>query len=266
MRPLSGLLTAVKRRKKACTCRPFCHLENEGISMVAENEGAAVDQVAPPPAIRVQCFIDGYNLYHGIDEAGDPRGHWVDLKKLCERYLPKNSIISDVFWFSAKPTHLSQSINSNYDNYATALRMSGVSLIGGKFKKKNSKCEVSRGCGQSFFKHEEKESDVNLAISLVSNACDDNFDLGVVITADSDLCPPLKYVRDKFPGKELWLVAPPGRINRAKDLCSLATRSLEINSAALRACIMRDEFRDQGILVASRPQDWRRAPNRGRRG
>jgi len=236
------------------------------MNMSSENAGTIVEQEASLPPKRVQCFIDGYNLFHGIDEAGDRSNHWVDLKKLCQRYLPKNTIITNVFWFSAKPTHLSKDVNDKYDNYSKALSMSGVSLVNGRFKRKPSKCEVVSGCGQSFMKHEEKESDVNLAITLVANACNNSFDIGIVITADSDLCPPIKYVRDNFPDKELWLVAPPGRRTRANDLCSIASRDIEINSTALRACCMRDDFFEDGTLVARRPNDWRRTPNRGRRG
>lgn len=234
--------------------------------MSSVSEGIAEQQVATQPKLRVQCFIDGYNLYHGIDEAGDPTGHWVDLKKLCKRYLPSTAEIIDVFWFSAQPSHLSKSINDNYTSYSKALSMSGVSLVSGRFKRKPAKCEGASGCGMNFFKHEEKESDVNLAISLVANACNDKFDIGVVITADSDLCPPIRFVRDNFPEKELWLFAPPGRIKRANDLCVISTKSLEINAKALRACLMRDDFYEQGQLVASRPQAWRIVPNRGRRG
>lgn len=234
--------------------------------MSSENEGTAGEQEAALPPKRVQCFIDGYNLFHGIDEAGDRSNHWVDLKKLCQRYLPKNAIVVDVFWFSAKPTHLSKDINEKYEHYSKALSMSGVSLIGGRFKKKPSKCEVASGCRQAFMKHEEKESDVNLAITLVASACNDKFDIGIVITADSDLCPPIKFVRDNYPHKELWLLAPPGRIKRANDLCLISTKSLEINAVALRACCMRDDFFDQGALVARRPNDWRRIANQGRRG
>ncbi|MBS2121192.1 NYN domain-containing protein, partial [Salmonella enterica subsp. enterica serovar Typhimurium] len=101
----------------------------------------------------------------------------------------------------------------------------------------------------------EKESYVNLAISLVSCACNDEYDIAIIITADSDLCPPIKYVRERFPNKELWLVAPPGRIRRATDLCSLSSRSMEIKNDALRDCCMRDEFYKDGVLVARRPQE-----------
>ncbi|TLC77812.1 NYN domain-containing protein, partial [Salmonella enterica] len=158
-------------------------------------------------------------------------------------------------------SHLSRAINENYQNYASALTECGVDVIGGRFKKKNVTCEADHGCGGVFHKHEEKESDVNLAISLVSGACNDEYDIAIIITADSDLCPPIKYVRERFPNKELWLVAPPGRIRRATDLCSLSSRSMEINNGALRACCMRDEFYKGGVLVARRPQEWRAVAN-----
>lgn len=221
-----------------------------------------VENITQPK--RVQCFIDGYNLFHAIDETGNKSLHWVDLKSLCQRYLPKNARIENVFWFSAKPSHLSKNINDNYDNYVNALIECGVDVIGGRFKRKNAKCEVDKGCRGAFFKHEEKESDVNLAIGLVANACNDDFDIAIVITADSDLCPPIKYVKDNFPDKELWLIAPPGRRNRANDLCVLSSKSLEINSNALRASSMRETYSKAGSVVARRPAEWQFVANQGR--
>ncbi|HGD7532470.1 TPA: NYN domain-containing protein [Escherichia coli] len=230
-------------------------------SMETEQQPQQTTEQIEVKTKRVQCFIDGYNLYHAIEETGNKALHWVDLKSLCKRYLPKNASIDNVFWFSAKPSHLSRAINENYQNYASALTECGVDIIGGRFKKKNVTCEADHGCGGVFHKHEEKESDVNLAISLVSGACNDEYDIAIIITADSDLCPPIKYVRERFPNKELWLVAPPGRIRRATDLCSLSSRSMEINNGALRACCMRDEFYKGGVLVARRPQEWRAVAN-----
>ncbi|MGG2917527.1 NYN domain-containing protein, partial [Klebsiella pneumoniae] len=186
-------------------------------------------------------------LYHAIEETGNKALHWVDLKSLCKRYLPKDASIENVFWFSAKPSHLSRTVNDNYQNYTNALTECGVDVIGGRFKRKNVKCEADNGCGEVFHKHEEKESDVNLAISLVSGACNNEYDIAIIITADSDLCPPIKYVKERFPDKELWLVAPPGRIKRAADLCLMSSKNMEINSNALRASCMRDEFYKGGV-------------------
>lgn len=46
--------------------------------------------------------------------------------------------------------------------------------------------------------NEEKGSDVNLATQLLLDAFDDNFDLAVVISNDSDLAWPILKVRQKF--------------------------------------------------------------------
>lgn len=237
-------------------------LLSRGIVASMEATQESVENTTQPK--RVQCFIDGYNLFHAIEEAGNKSLHWVDLKSLCRRYLPKNTIIENVFWFSAKPSHLSKNINDNYDNYVAALLECGVDVIGGRFKRKNAKCEVDQGCRGAFFKHEEKESDVNLAISLVAGACNDEFDIAIVITADSDLCPPIKYVKEKFPEKELWLIAPPGRRKRANDLCVLSTKDLEINANALRASSMRESYSKDGSVIAKRPAEWQFLASQGR--
>lgn len=46
--------------------------------------------------------------------------------------------------------------------------------------------------------NEEKGSDVNLATQLLLDAFDDNFDLAVLISNDSDLAWPILKVRQKF--------------------------------------------------------------------
>jgi uncharacterized LabA/DUF88 family protein len=55
-------------------------------------------------------------------------------------------------------------------------------------------------------KGEEKGVDVELAIDLVRLAIDDEFDVAVLASADSDLVPPLQFVADRFPEKALVTV------------------------------------------------------------
>jgi uncharacterized LabA/DUF88 family protein len=47
----------------------------------------------------------------------------------------------------------------------------------------------------------EKGIDVELSIDLVSLAMDDEFDVAVVASADTDLQPPIEFVLDRYPGK-----------------------------------------------------------------
>lgn len=217
---------------------------------------------------RVQCFIDGYNLFHSIEDNNDKSLHWVDLKALCQSFLPKNTKLNDVFWFSAEPSHLSNDAIKNHSEYKKALEAYGVTAILGKFKRKKIKCIAERGCGQEFNKHEEKESDVNLAIKLVGCACKNEFDIAIVITADSDLCPPIRFVRDEYPDKEVWVIAPVKRKKRATDLQLLCCRTdkLELSAKQLRRFLMRDKVYRSSMLVAERPQEWQVSTHQRGRG
>lgn len=53
---------------------------------------------------------------------------------------------------------------------------------------------------------EEKGVDVELAIDFVGLALDDEFDVAVLASTDSDLVPPLRFVADRFPDKTLVTV------------------------------------------------------------
>ena len=56
-------------------------------------------------------------------------------------------------------------------------------------------------------KSEEKGSDVNLATYLLVDAFDDDYEMAVVVTNDSDLAEPIRLVRQKFRKKVLVLTS-----------------------------------------------------------
>lgn len=39
--------------------------------------------------MRVAAFIDGFNFYHAIDDAGHHHFKWVNLRALCQQFAPK---------------------------------------------------------------------------------------------------------------------------------------------------------------------------------
>ncbi len=52
------------------------------------------------PVERVRCYIDGFNLYHAIQDLGKPHLKWVDLMALGEVFLMRRSQRLDaVFYF-----------------------------------------------------------------------------------------------------------------------------------------------------------------------
>jgi hypothetical protein len=68
-----------------------------------------------------------------------------------------------------------------------------------------------RQCGATWTSYEEKETDVNIAVSLVADAASSASDIALVLSADSDLCPAIRTSRMVAPGRRLVAAFPPRR-------------------------------------------------------
>jgi len=175
--------------------------------------------------IRVQAFIDGFNLYHAIDDLTKSDSSkniykWLNLKTLMEAYIkPSQEVLNDVYYFSAYATWKPSS-HIKHKNYVEALKSVGVTPILGKFKEKRKTCFH---CRQVIVSHEEKESDVNLCIHLLQNAHLNNFDKAIIVTADSDMVPVIEMIKDTFPTKEIIIVVPPNRYAISNEIRSKVT-------------------------------------------
>ncbi len=77
----------------------------------------------------------------------------------------------------------------------------------GSFKEKDRECF---GCGDKWTAHEEKQTDVNIALHLVTKATDDEFDRAILVSADSDLVPAIEMMRVRAPRKSIRIVIPVG--------------------------------------------------------
>lgn len=66
--------------------------------------------------------------------------------------------------------------------------------------------------------HEEKETDVNIAIHLVKDVFTDQLDRALIISADSDLVPAVQMAMAHNPTKQMSVFASPRRFGRARDL------------------------------------------------
>ncbi|NGX61332.1 MAG: 6-hydroxy-3-succinoylpyridine 3-monooxygenase HspA, partial [Chlamydiae bacterium] len=154
---------------------------------------------------RIACFVDGFNLYHALREIKKPYLKWLDLSQLMERLFPHqhSQIITDIFFFSAYPTWKKDSYE-RHRKYVSALRASGVQPILGQFKIKQRKCP---NCKHGWRGHEEKESDVNIALALLNEAYRDRYDRAVIVSRDSDLAPATRMVRKYFPEKTITILS-----------------------------------------------------------
>lgn len=187
--------------------------------------------------IRVIVYIDGFNLYHAIDERQKPHLKWLDLWALGQSILRDKEKLEKVYYFSAYP-HWKLASEQRHRIYVKALEHQGVTCEMGHFKNKDGKCNV---CGATWIKHEEKETDVHMEARLVADAYAGKFDRAIVITADSDLLPAIKIVKTAFPDKELFVAAPPKRKAHARAL----NPKIELTPGRLARCRLPEEARDE---------------------
>jgi uncharacterized LabA/DUF88 family protein len=84
----------------------------------------------------------------------------------------------------------------------------------GNFKQSTKKCITTQKNCKSY---EEKQTDVAIAVKLVSDALADSYDRAILVTADSDQIPTARFL-SILPDKDLTLLYPPGRQTHAREL------------------------------------------------
>ncbi len=145
---------------------------------------------------RIIAYIDGFNLYHAIDALNRPHLKWVDLWALVSSFLRDDQVLTAVNYYSAYATWLPEA-QGRHRQYTNALQAIGVTVHISEFRDRAQECFQ---CGNRWVSHEEKQTDVRMAVDVVSDCLDDKFDMAVVITADSDMSPAVSKVRS-IPGK-----------------------------------------------------------------
>lgn len=203
---------------------------------------------------RVACYVDGFNLYHGIDELRRPHLKWVNLWNLAESLTrPNFEQLVSVQYFSAFATWRPGQY-ARHRAYVAALKWAGVTPTIAHFKEKYRKCYH---CNRGWKDHEEKETDVRLALAILSDAVDDIYDRAIIISGDSDLVPALLSVRARFPSKTMLVAAPPKRLGSSRDLCKAANSKIEITPGRLAKSLLPNQVRDNdGQVLFTRPTDY----------
>ena len=202
---------------------------------------------------RVICFIDGFNMYHALDAIGKPHLKWLDLRKLFTRLArPQSQIITQILFFSAYPTWKPNSYR-RHRHYVEALQASGVTPVMGHFKKKLKEC---RNCKVKWESHEEKETDVNLALALLDMAYKDLYDHAFILSRDSDLAPAVHKVKQNFPQKLITIFAPYNYYH-SSELIKAADGHKTIKLKHISTSLFPEEVYDAGgNLVVKRPLEY----------
>lgn len=232
---------------------------------------ATEEQVAEPPrqTDRAAFYIDGFNLYHALNEYRVDKYpstsflKWLDLKALSGALAVKGREgVVKVVWCSAEYPYDNTKIKL-HRAYRDALLAVGVDVQLGHFVQEPFDCRAT--CGEQFKKPTEKAGDVNVGIHLIADAYADVFDVAYLITADSDQVATLKMMSERFPRKRTVVVAPLGR-EHSQLLLQYATRNVSITLNAVEHCLFpmnvmrKDQPAVQRPAQYSPPNGWQRPP------
>lgn len=201
---------------------------------------------------RVIVYIDGFNLYHAIDDLGRPHLKWLDLRALAESLLRSGEQVKLVRYFSAYATWMPDRYARHRD-YVAALTSCGVEANMASFKKKPRKCF---SCGTTWTGHEEKETDVCIAVTMVADALTGEADRLILISADTDLAPPIRTIAQLAPHCEVFVATPPKRFKNCQSL----KPALELTPGRLAKCLLPEQVQISATRTVMRPQSYAPPP------
>ena len=153
---------------------------------------------------RVIVYIDGFNFYYGIKNKPWNKYYWIYIVALFEQFMRENQELIKVKYFSARPLDNKGKFQRQNAFFQANQNNDKFQLILGKYQQKNINC---KNCNSIIPSYEEKQSDVNLATQIVTDAYQDNCDVIILVSADSDMIPAIKIAM--LAGKEVYAYFPP---------------------------------------------------------
>jgi len=161
---------------------------------------------------RITVYVDGFNFYYGLKrmKAVDNDWHkfyWIDFVKFFDHFTLNGQVLQRVFYFTTQPLNIQKSNRQGTLLGANQLLNAGrFEVIYGKFYDKELICPV---CNTRYTRPEEKRTDVNISVQMMRDCAQDRTDTLILVSADSDLVPPLESIKTDFPGKKIRIFFPP---------------------------------------------------------
>ncbi len=207
---------------------------------------------------RAGFYIDGFNLYHALDDLKKPYLKWLSLRKLSDRiagaqgYSASEVVFCTAFFpgdFNKKKRH---------EEYNRAQEAENVRVLLGHTTKEPMNCR-SRDCDHKWDQPREKETDINVALSLFNGARQDKFDSAFLISADTDQTSTLKFMKQNFPSKSVYVLTPPGR-NKSQHLTSFCKSNIKLSETDVDACVMPAMIKPKYGRLITRPSEYTPPP------
>lgn len=202
---------------------------------------------------RVIVYIDGFNLYYGLKEKQWQRYYWLNIHSLAEKLLHHHQKLVAARYFTARIKPSNSAKRKRQDTFIEALEtLPNLTIHFGHFLSKERSC---LSCGARWNTYEEKMTDVNIAVELLSDAQDNLFDIAIIVSGDSDLVGPISAVLKRFSNKRVIAAFPPERFSKA--LRDSATGFIRVDQNMLRNSQLPRKIVKSKSVTLQRPRSWR---------
>jgi len=201
---------------------------------------------------RVITYVDGFNLYFGLKTSNFQRYYWLNVQRLAQNLLKPNQQLVRNKYFTARVSRPPDK-QKRQSIYIEALEtLLKVDIFYGHYQQNPFDCKK---CGNRTWIPNEKMTDVNIAVEMLTDAFQDKFDTALLISADSDLSAPIKRVQTLFPQKQVILAFPPNRAS--EKLKQVAKSCFTIGRKKLMESQFPDMVKKANGFVLERPVSWK---------
>ena len=212
---------------------------------------------------KVVFYFDGFNFYNGFKSYTESNSdwknyYWIDFIKLCSQFVfpHDGQVLHRVKYFTAPPINVrKRSKQSALFGANKIINDSKFEVINGHYADKFIDCQAS--CKQSFKVPEEKCTDVNISLGIIEDCLNNDVDIIVLITADSDQVSTVKFIQRTFPKIKIKLYFPPDR--KSNELKSLFQQVvyLENHEEKFKNAVMPFEVKKDAKKY-TKPIDWKK--------
>ena len=206
------------------------------------------------PKQRVAVYVDGFNLFYGMRAKSWQRYYWLNLRRFAENLLRPHHQFQVVRYFTARVYADANDLGkeTRQTTYLEALAtLPDLTIHYGYFQPKELRCFH---CGRVRQTFEEKMTDVNIAVALLNDAQDDQFDTAMIVSADSDLVGPVQSLLHRYPSKRAIIAFPPKR--SSFNLRQVSSSSFIIGQDKLRRSQLPNQVKRADGFVLKRPSSW----------
>jgi uncharacterized LabA/DUF88 family protein len=203
-----------------------------------------------PKKERVIVYVDGFNLYFGLLEAGFNNCKWLNIYKLAANLLQINQELIEIKYFTSRVSN-NPDKQKRQTTYIEALESVGIKIFYGHYQSDKTEC---RQCGNIWPTFHEKMTDVNIATQIMIDAFQDRYDMAMLISGDSDLVPPIKTIHGLFKNKRVFVAFPPKRHNSSVALVSKG--SMIIGRKKLVDSLFESEVVNKNGFILRKPKEW----------